>query len=218
MMRQRLLHDRNGHPQIIVIEHNPDYNHATAATPRPRQARDLPSNLTDATRRKLLILCYPDPMTIKIYIDADACPVKEETYKVALRYGLQTFVVSNSFMQIPASPLITRIVVNAGVDVADDWIAERVVSGDVVVTHDIPLAARVLARQAHAIAPYGRAFTQDSIGMALAQRALMEHIRSTGETVGGPPPFAPANRSRFLQVLDQTINQERRKRQLSESR
>ena len=157
-------------------------------------------------------------MTIKIYIDADACPVKEETYKVALRYGLQTFVVSNSFMQILASPLITRIVVNAGADVADDWIAERVVSGDVAVTHDIPLAARVLARKAHAIAPYGRAFTQDSIGMALAQRALMEHIRSSGEMTGGPPPFAAANRSRFLQVLDETITQERRKRHLIESR
>lgn len=157
-------------------------------------------------------------MTIKIYIDADACPVKEETYKVALRYGLQTFVVSNSFMQIPKSPLIARIVVNAGSDVADDWIAEHVVPGDVAVTNDIPLAARILARKAHAIAPYGRAFTEDSIGMALAQRDLMEHIRSTGETTGGPPPFTSANRSRFLQVLDQTIARERRKRLLSEPR
>ena len=154
-------------------------------------------------------------MAIKIYIDADACPVKEETYKVALRYGLQTFVVSNSFMQIPISPQIARIVVKAGADAADDWIAGHVISGDVVVTNDIPLAARVLAREAHAVAPYGRAFTGDSIGMALAQRALMEHIRSTGETTGGPPPFMPADRSRFLQVLDQTINRERRKRLLS---
>ncbi len=157
-------------------------------------------------------------MTIKIYIDADACPVKDETYKVALRYGLRTFVVSNSFMQIPMSPLIARIVVNAGADAADDWIAEHVVPGDVVVTNDIPLAARVLARKAHAIAPHGRAFTDDSIGMALAQRALMEHIRSTGETTGGPPPFRPADRSRFLQVLDQSISRERRKRLLSEPR
>ena len=157
-------------------------------------------------------------MTINIYIDADACPVKEETYKVALRYGLRTFVVSNSFMQIPISPLIARVVVNAGADAADDWIADHVVSGDVVVTNDIPLAARVLARAAHAVAPHGRAFTHDSIGMALAQRALMEHIRSTGETTGGPPPFMPADRSRFLQVLDQTINRERRKRLLSEPR
>jgi uncharacterized protein len=156
-------------------------------------------------------------MTIKIYIDADACPVKEETYKVAIRYGLHTVVVSNSFMQIPSSPLISRIIVTAGPDVADDWIAEHIVAGDVVVTSDIPLAARVLAKEAHAIAPYGRAFTEDSIGLALAQRSIMEHIRSTGETTGGPPPFSSANRSRFLQALDQTIARERRKRALSET-
>jgi uncharacterized protein YaiI (UPF0178 family) len=151
-------------------------------------------------------------MTIKIYIDADACPVKEETYKVAARYGLHTFVVSNSFMQIPLSPLIARIIVGAGADVADDWIAEQVVAGDVVVTNDIPLAGRVLAKKAHAIAPYGRAFTEDSIGLALAQRSLMEHIRSTGEITGGPPPFSSANRSRFLQALDQAITREQRRR------
>ena len=87
-------------------------------------------------------------MTIKIYIDADACPVKEETYKVAARYRLQTIVVSNSFMQIPQSPLISRIIVGAGADIADDWIAEQIVAGDVVVTNDIPLAARVLAKEA----------------------------------------------------------------------
>ncbi|MGA8171199.1 MAG: YaiI/YqxD family protein [Methylocystis sp.] len=151
-------------------------------------------------------------MTIKIYIDADACPVKEETYKVAARHGLRTFVVSNSFMQIPPSPLIARIIVGEGADVADDWIAEQVVAGDVVVTNDIPLAARVLAKDAHAVAPYGRAFTGDSIGMALAQRSLMEHIRSTGEITGGPPPFTSANRSRFLQALDQAITREQRRR------
>ncbi len=163
-------------------------------------------------------MCYPAVMTLKIYIDADACPVKEETYKVAIRYGLQTFVISNSFMQIPTSPLITRVVVEAGADVADDWIVGHIVAGDVVVTSDIPLAARVLAKDAHAIAPYGRAFTEDSIGLALAQRSLMEHIRSTGETTGGPPPFSSTNRSRFLQALDQAIARERRKRLLSETR
>jgi uncharacterized protein len=105
---------------------------------------------------------------IKIYIDADACPVKEETYKVAARYGLHSFVISNSFMQVPTSPLITRVIVSAGPDVADDWIVEHVAAGDVVVTSDIPLASRVLAKEAHAIAPYGRAFTNDSIGLALA--------------------------------------------------
>jgi uncharacterized protein YaiI (UPF0178 family) len=110
--------------------------------------------------------------------------------------------------------LITRIIVDAGADVADDWIVAHVVAGDIVVTSDIPLAARVLAKEAHALAPYGRPFTPDSIGMALAQRSLMEHIRSTGETTGGPPPFSPANRSRFLQMLDQTIAREKRKRSL----
>lgn len=151
-------------------------------------------------------------MTIRIYIDADACPVKEETYKVAVRYGLRCVVVSNSFMQIPPSPLITRIIVAAGADAADDWIAEQAAPGDVVVTSDIPLAARVLAKEAHAIAPYGRPFTNDSIGLALAQRALLEHIRSTGETTGGPPPFSSSDRSRFLQALDQAIVREMRKR------
>jgi hypothetical protein len=115
-------------------------------------------------------------------------------------------------MQIPQSPLISRIIVGAGADIADDWIAEQIVAGDVVVTNDIPLAARVLAKEAHAIAPYGRAFTEDSIGLALAQRSLMEHIRSTGEITGGPPPFSSANRSRFLQALDQTIVREQRRR------
>ena len=152
-------------------------------------------------------------MTIKIYIDADACPVKEETYKVAARYGLQTIVVSNTHIQVLPSPLIGRIIVGAGPDVADDWIAEQEVAGDVVVTNDIPLAGRVLAKDAHAVAPYGRAFTEDTIGLALAPRALMEHIRSTGEITGGPPPFSSANRSQFFQALDRTITREQRRRQ-----
>ncbi len=149
-------------------------------------------------------------MPITVYIDADACPVKDETYKVAARYGLKTMVVSNSFIQIPVSPLIARQIVDAGPDVADDWIAEQAVPGDVVITNDIPLAGRVLAKDAHAIAPNGRAFTKDSIGAAIAQRAIMEHIRSTGEITGGPRPFAPADRSQFLQTLDQVISKERR--------
>jgi uncharacterized protein YaiI (UPF0178 family) len=149
---------------------------------------------------------------ITVYIDADACPVKDETYKVAERYKLTTFVVSNSFIQIPKSALIQRRIVDAGPDVADDWIAEQVVAGDVVITNDIPLAGRVLGKGAHAIAPNGRAFTPDSIGAALAQRAIMEHIRSTGEITGGPPPFSNANRSQFLQTLDQVISREQRTR------
>ncbi|WAC48744.1 YaiI/YqxD family protein [Asticcacaulis sp. SL142] len=151
-------------------------------------------------------------MTLTIYIDADACPVKDETYKVAARYTLPTFVVSNSFIQIPQSALIKRMIVDAGPDIADDWIADQAVAGDIVITNDIPLAARVLAKDAYAIAPNGRAFTKDSIGAALAQRSIMEHIRSTGEITGGPPPFSSANRSQFLQTLDQTINRSQKLR------
>ena len=150
-------------------------------------------------------------MTV-LYIDADACPVKDEVYKVAARYGLKTFVVSNSFVRTPASPLIEARVVEAGPDVADDWIAGEVQPGDIVVTNDIPLADRVLKAGGAAIAPNGRAFTPDSIGSALAQRSIMEHIRSTGEITGGPRPFAAADRSRFLQALDEAVNRERRKR------
>ena len=152
-------------------------------------------------------------MPITVYIDADACPVKDETYKVAERYGLQTVVVSNMYIQIPRSSLITRWIVEAGPDAADDWIVEQVVAGDVAITNDIPLAGRVLAKDGHAVAPNGRAFTPDTIGAALAQRSLMEHIRSTGEITGGPPPFSAAQRSQFLQTLDQVITREQRQRQ-----
>ncbi len=147
---------------------------------------------------------------IRIYVDADACPVKDEVYRVAARYGLKSFVVSNSFLQVPASPLVERVIVDAGPDVADDWIAERAAPGDVVVTNDIPLADRVLKAGAAAIRPNGTPFTRDSIGSALAQRAILEHIRSTGEITGGPKPFDRADRSRFLQALDQAIQASRR--------
>jgi len=142
---------------------------------------------------------------IEIFIDADACPVKDETYKVAQRYGLKTWVVSNAFMQIPAHPRIERVIVDAGPDVADDWIAERVQPGDIVVTNDIPLAERTLQAGGAAIGANGRPFTQDSIGSAIAQRALMEQIRSTGEITGGPRPFDRNDRSRFLQALDEAV-------------
>ena len=115
-------------------------------------------------------------------------------------------------MREPASRLIARMIVDAGPDIADDWIAERTEPGDIVVTNDIPLADRVLKAGGAAIAPNGRPFTADSIGQALAQRSIMEHIRSTGEITGGPRPFAPADRSRFLQALDEAVNRERRKR------
>jgi uncharacterized protein YaiI (UPF0178 family) len=143
---------------------------------------------------------------IDIFIDADACPVKDEVYRVAQRYGLQVHVVANAFITIPAHPRIARVIVDAGPDVADDWIAERATPGDVVITNDIPLAERVLKAGAVAIAPNGRLFTVDSIGSAMAQRAIMEQIRSTGAITGGPRPFDRTDRSRFLQSLDQAIN------------
>jgi uncharacterized protein YaiI (UPF0178 family) len=149
---------------------------------------------------------------IEIFIDADACPVKDEVYKVAQRYGLKTWVVSNAFMMIPTHPRIERMIVDAGPDVADDWIAEQVQANDIVITNDIPLADRVLAKGAAAIAPNGREFTVDSIGAAMAQRAVMEHIRSTGALTGGPKPFDRNDRSRFLQALDTAVNKALRAR------
>jgi uncharacterized protein YaiI (UPF0178 family) len=147
---------------------------------------------------------------LQIFVDADACPVKDEVYRVAQRYGLKTWVVANSFMMVPASPLIERVIVDAGPDVADDWIAERVQPGDIVVTNDIPLADRALKAGGAALAPNGRPFTHDSIGSALAQRAIMEQIRSTGEITGGPRPFDRNDRSRFLQALDEAVVRSRR--------
>lgn len=148
---------------------------------------------------------------IAIYIDADACPVKDEVYKVAQRYSLRTYVVSNAYLYIPSSPLIERVVVDAGPDVADDWIAARVGAGDIAITSDIPLADRVLKAGGHALAPNGRPFTENSIGSAVAQRALMEQLRSTGEFTGGPKPFDRNDRSRFLQSLDEVVQKERRR-------
>ncbi|MBP6546735.1 MAG: YaiI/YqxD family protein [Phenylobacterium sp.] len=149
---------------------------------------------------------------IEIFIDADACPVKDEIYKVAQRYGLKTWVVSNAFIMIPRSAMIERVIVDAGPDVADDWIAEHVAPGDVAVTNDIPLAERVLTAGGHAVAPNGKPFTENSIGAAIAQRALMEQLRSTGDIMGGPKPFDRHDRSRFLQALDEIIQKERRRR------
>ncbi|WP_374571567.1 YaiI/YqxD family protein [Phenylobacterium sp.] len=148
-------------------------------------------------------------MTI-LYIDADACPVKDEAYKVAARYGLSTFVVCNSWIRTPASPKISLVVVDEGPDVADDWIAERAGAGDIVVTADIPLAERALKAGAQAIHPAGRAFTDDNIGGKLAGRAIGEHLRSMGEITGGPRAFAAADRSRFLQALDAAVVKARR--------
>jgi uncharacterized protein YaiI (UPF0178 family) len=145
-----------------------------------------------------------------LYIDADACPVKDEAYKVARRYGLKTYVVSNSFMMVPRDALIEQVVVDAGPDIADDWIAERAGKGDIVVTQDIPLADRALKNGAQVISSKGIPFTPDSIGSSLASRAIGEHLRSLGEVTKGPAPFGPVDRSRFLQALDQAVNRAKR--------
>lgn len=149
---------------------------------------------------------------IRIFVDADACPVKDEVYKVAARYALKTLVVSNAFMMVPRSPLIEQVVVEAGPDVADDWIAERIAPGDIAVTNDIPLAERVLKAGGQAISAKGKPFTLDSIGGALAQRAIMEQLRSTGEFTGGPKAFDRNDRSRFLQALDEAVQKAKRSR------
>jgi uncharacterized protein YaiI (UPF0178 family) len=143
--------------------------------------------------------------SISIYIDADACPVKDEVYKVAARHGLKTFVVANAFINVPRDPLIERVVVAAGPDVADDWIVERAGGGSIVITTDIPLAARAVKTGANVIAPNGRAYTESSIGMALATRNLMQDLREQGAVTGGPKPFAPRDRSAFLSALDLAI-------------
>ena len=145
------------------------------------------------------------PNTIAIYIDADACPVKQEVYRVAERHGLKVTVVSNSPIAVPRDPLIERVVVSAGMDAADDWIAERATRGTIVVTQDIPLAARAVKAGAVAIAPNGKPFSESSIGMTLATRNLMDQLRSAGEITGGPKPFSPKDRSAFLQSLEREI-------------
>lgn len=145
------------------------------------------------------------PRVIRIVIDADACPVKDETFKVAAGHGLHTLVVANSWMNLPRDPAIERVVVPEGLDVADDWIAERAAPGQIVITADIPLAARCVKAGATVLAPNGRAFTEATIGAALATRNLMDSLRSAGETTGGPLPFGPRDRSAFLSALDLAV-------------
>lgn len=165
---------------------------------------------------------------IALFIDADACPVKQEVYRVAERHALKgtdlkVFVVTNSPIAVPRDifvggrpnakpgstfagrPLIERVVVGAGMDEADNWIAERAGAGAIVITADVPLASRAVKAGAEVIAPNGRAFTADSIGMTLATRNLMDSLRSAGEITGGPKPFSPRDRSSFLSALDQAI-------------
>jgi uncharacterized protein YaiI (UPF0178 family) len=147
---------------------------------------------------------------ISIYIDADACPVKQEIYRVAERHvgkgtTLKVFVVSNSPIALPRDEFVERVVVGAGMDEADNWIAERARRGDIVITADVPLASRCVKAEAEVIAPNGKRFTEDSIGNTLATRNLMDSLRSAGAITGGPKPFAPRDRSSFLSALDQAI-------------
>jgi uncharacterized protein len=151
-----------------------------------------------------------DAPPITIYVDADACPVKAEIYKVAERHAIPVLVVSNSFINLPRHPLFQRVMVGEGLDVADDWIAERVGPRSIVITADIPLADRCVKAGAIAIAPNGKAFTPDSIGMALATRNLMTDLREAGTVTGGPKPFSPRDRSSFLSELDLAIRRLRR--------
>ncbi len=147
-----------------------------------------------------------------IYVDADACPVKEEVYRVARRHGVKVFVVANTSIRVPNEELIEGVLVKGGFDVADDWIVERIGEGDVAITTDIPLAGRCLEKGARVLGPKGHAFTEDAIGEALATRALLDMLRQSGEFGGGPAPFAKADRSRFLSKLDETLHAIRRRR------
>jgi uncharacterized protein len=148
---------------------------------------------------------------IAILIDADACPVKEEAYRVARRYGVPVKVVSGGGLLVPREPLIEAITAGDGFDAADDWIAERADASSIVVTADILLADRCLKRGATVIAPTGKRFDLASIGHAVAQRALMADLRAMGEVSGGPAPFAKTDRSRFLTMLDEAVNRLRRR-------
>lgn len=145
-------------------------------------------------------------MMLNIYVDADACPVKNEVYRVALRYNLEVTLVANSPMRVPDKGRVRLVVVENDVDAADDWIAEHVETGDIVITADIPLAARCLAAGARALGPRGVPFTEDNIGDVLATRDLLAEIREYEDVGGGPPPFKKKDRSLFLQRLDETVN------------
>ena len=143
--------------------------------------------------------------TLAIYVDADACPVKDEAVRVAERHGLVIHFVSNAWMRLPEGPLIRRVVVADGADAADDWIVEHIGEGDIAVTADIPLASRCLKRGAQAIGPTGKPFTEAGIGMALAMRELSQHLRETGESKGYNAGFTRADRSRFLEALEHAV-------------
>lgn len=141
----------------------------------------------------------------RVLVDADACPVKQEVYRVTKRHGLDVLMVSNSWLQVPLESRVELVVVEGGLDVADDWIADHVAAHDIVVTADIPLAARSLEKQALVIDHKGREFTEDMIGDALATREIRSQMRDVGIMTGGPAPFVKRDRSQFLQKLEETI-------------
>ncbi|MCD6587276.1 MAG: YaiI/YqxD family protein [Candidatus Fermentibacteraceae bacterium] len=147
---------------------------------------------------------------LHIFVDADACPVKQEVFKVAKRYGLKVTLVSNSWMRIPASSWLDLVVVDKGADVADDWIVEHVGVNDIVISGDIPLASRCIKKGAQVLGNTGRPFTEDNIGNALSLRNLLTDLREQGMVTGGPKPFAKKDRSRFLQALDEMVVKVRR--------
>jgi uncharacterized protein YaiI (UPF0178 family) len=142
---------------------------------------------------------------IKIYVDGDGCPVKNEVFRVALRYKLKVYVVANSSMRIPEEELFEFVLVEKQFDAADHWIVEHVRENDIAISNDIPLAARCLEKGARTLTPTGRVFTEESIGSALATRELMAHLRELGNITGGPAPFEKRDRSRFLERLDYVI-------------
>lgn len=146
-----------------------------------------------------------EPKLVEIFVDGDACPVKDETYSVATRYGIPVALVANSRIHVPSDLGVEMVVVEQGPDQADDWIVEHVRRGDVVVTSDLPLAARCLDAGASAISPNGRIFDEDSIGGMLATRELKSDLRGAGVVSGGPAPITAKDRSRFLSKLDQLV-------------
>ena len=147
---------------------------------------------------------------VEIYVDADACPVKDETVQVTTRHSLKTYLVSDGGIRPRQNPLVELVIVDQGPDAADDWIADRIQKDDICVTNDIPLAARCLERGAMAIRPNGEPFTENGIGMALANRELMQGLRESGEITGGPKPFSKSDRSEFLNRLETTVQEAKR--------
>ena len=142
---------------------------------------------------------------LEIYVDGDACPVKDEVLRVCERHKLKIYLVSNSWLRGYNHPLIKQVMVAEGADTADDWIAEHIGNGDIVITEDVPLAARCVIKSAQALRPNGQLLTENSIGLALATRNLMTDLRAAGEITGGPRSFTKQNRSNFLNVLETTI-------------